>query len=109
MGRVAFRHLPIIQVPLLHPYMCQQLPGLPKDTVLTPKTQPYPAECSPDCLLRGAVSIPHDQDEEASLGQALPTSLHCIAGEAQGGDHEVDVLHGVYLLHLHAKDQLQAL
>ena len=39
-GREAVRHLPVLQVPLLHPYMCQQLPGLPKDAVLTPNTQP---------------------------------------------------------------------
>ena len=59
------------------------------------------------------VSILHDQAEdehqETSLGQALPTAQHCIAGESQRGDHDVDVLHGVHLLHLNATDQLLGL
>ena len=102
----------VLQVPLPYPHMGQKHSGLPKAAVLTLDTHSHPAECSPD-LLRGSVSIPHDQAEDqpqkAGLGQALPTAQHRIAGESQGGDHDVDVLAGVHLLHLDATDQLQAL
>ena len=37
-SRVAVRHLLVLQVSLLQPHLCQQLSGLPKDTVLTLNT-----------------------------------------------------------------------
>ena len=77
-SKVAVRHLPVLQVTLPHPHMGQQLPGLPKDGVLPPGTHPHPAECFPDHILRGEVSIldeqAEDQQQEPGLWQALPTT-----------------------------------
>ena len=103
---MAVRQLLVIQASLLHPHLGQQVPGLPTYIVVTPSTHSHLAECSQDCFLRGQVFILHDQAEdqhqEASLGQALPTAQHHIAGEAQGRDHDVDMLPGVQHLYLQA-------
>ena len=105
------RHLPVLQVALLHPHFGEQLPGLPTDAVLLPCIHPHDTQHFPDLLLRGAFTLQEDHGQEhhqeAGLGHALPIAQHGIPGEAQGGDQDVGVLAGVHLLH--AKDQLHAL
>ena len=39
-SRAVVRHLPVFQVPLPHPHLGQQLPGIPIHVVLPPRTPP---------------------------------------------------------------------
>ena len=54
-SRVAVRHLTVLQVARPHPYLGQQLLGLPIDIVLYPRKYPYLSECFLDLLLMDPV------------------------------------------------------
>ena len=89
-SRVFIRHLLVHQVPLLHPHLGEQLPGLPIDEVFLPR-HTLILLSAPQISFSGAwpssTAIRHRiTTRRPALGIPLPIAQHHTEGEAQGGD-----------------------